>query len=312
MADAVTVEQVGSIPTVDPNAVAGAKPEGQALTEAGRVVHPESAPKDGETSGAPGQAPGGETTGASEPDFETWKSSLPDAQKRNIDRLITEMRQKDVSRVRELEGHVGRLQWADDINRMVNSDNPQERQRALALLKATVDVIEKQTPNGTTPDPLAGVDWQSAEALVPGLGKAIQSIAQRNADLEKQIGETRTISNAAAERTAQREFEAEVAQVEAWAKEKNLPFDLQRVIAAEDKYGLTDFMAAYKIAYGDELIDVGRKSAQASLATKKNASLPGGSTGATAPTRPKFTSMQEQWEWVKRERGITGPIEYKG
>ena len=311
MADAVTAEQIGSVPPADPNATGGAKPEGQALTESGRVVHPESAPT-GETGGTPGQVPGGKTEEASEPDFETWKSSLPEGQKRNVDRLITEMRQKDVSRVRELEGHVGRLQWADDINRMVNSENPQERQRALALLKATVDVIEKQTPNGATPDPLSGVDWQSAEAIVPGLGKAIQHIVAQNADLQRQVGETRTISSAAAERTAQREFEAEVAQVEAFAKEKGLPFDLNRVIEVENKYNLTDFMAAYKIAYGDDLIEAGRKSAQASLTTKKNASLPGGSTGQTATTRPKFTSMQEHWEYLKRERGITGPLEYKG
>ena len=311
MPDGVTAEQVGSTTLPDPNAAGGAGPEGRVLAEAGRVVHPDSAPKDDTASGAPGSAPRGERAEAAEPDDDQWKSALPADDQKRVDRIITKLRQGDTEKLRELEGHVGRLQWAEDLNKLVASENPQDRLRAVALLEATVGTLKKYTPQDT-PDPLAQVDWQSAEAIVPGIGKALQQQRAELQQLRQQLGETRTVSEAAARRTAQREFEAEATQLEAWAKERNLPFDLQRIIETENKLDIADLRAAYYATYGDELITAGTKAAQSGLERKKSASLPGGSSGAGAPVRPKFTSMQQQWEWVKRERGITGPIEYKG
>ena len=307
MAD-VVAEQVGSTAVVTENAVGGAGPEGQVLAEAGRVVHPASAPADGTTGDAPGSASGAKG-GAPEVDDDSWKSALPDADRRRIDRMITASGQKNAERLRELETHVGRLSWADDLNRLVSSENPQDRQRAVALLKATLSTVEQYTPQAAQ-DPLAGVDLQALEAIAPGAGKALQSIITRNAQLEERIGQTHSVAERAAERTAQRELEAEATQLESWAKANNLPFDLDKIVATEDRLGIADLRAAYYATYGDALIESGRKASNAALERRKAASLPGGSSNATAPSRPKFTSMQDQWEWLKRERGLTGPIEF--
>lgn len=309
MAD-VTAESVGSTTTVDPNAVGGAGPEGRVLAEAGRVGHPETAPET-KTGEAPGAASGAEDRQPAADDYKAWKDSLPAEQQKHIDRIVTDVRAKDVERLRELEGHVGRLGWADELNRLVSSENPTDRQRAAALLEATLTTIKQYTPQAA-PDPLQGVDWQAMDAIVPGASKAFQTLVEQNRTLQAKLGETNTVAENAAYRTAEREFEAEAGELEAWAKERNLPFDLQAVVATENKLGIADLRAAYFATYGDKLIDAGKTAAQTSLDRKRQASLPGGSVGGGAPSRPKFTSMQDQWEWLKRERGITGPLEYKG
>lgn len=309
MADAVTAESVGSITTVDPNAVGGAGPEGRVLTEAGRVAHPETAP---ETTGdAPSEASGADGGQPSADDYKAWKDGLPPDQQKHIDRIVNDVRQKDVERLRELEGTVGRLGWAEELNRLVSSENPSDRQRATALLEATLATIKQYTPQAAS-DPLEGVDWQALDAIAPGASKAFQTLVQQNQTLQQRLGETHTVAESAAHRTAEREFRAEADELQAWAKSNNLPFDLDKIIETENRLNIADLRSAYYATYGNELVESGRKAAHASLTRKKDASLPGGSVGGTAPSRPKFTSMQDQWEWLKRERGITGPLEYKG
>jgi hypothetical protein len=305
---AQTAEAIGAVTQADPNSV-GAKPTEAALTEASRVVHPESAPK-GETGGAPGSAPGPDGDGAAAGD---WKSTLPPDVAKRVDQVITELRQKDGDHVRELEAKTQRLAWADDLNRMVASENPVDRQRAVALLQATISTLEKYTPAGEkAPDPMAGVNWENLEAIAPGISKVFQHLNTQNAQFAEMLGKTHEVAEGTAYKAAEADFARELSDLEGWAKSKNLPFDAQKVIDTENRLGIADLKSAYFATYGQDLIGAGQKAADESLSRRKAASLPGGTAGGGAPSRPKFTSMHEQWEWLKREKGITGPIEYKG
>jgi len=310
---AQTAESIGAVTQADPNSV-GAKPTEAALTEGSRVVHPaQQAPVNGETRGAPGQAPGGDGAQAPAPDdYKAWKDSLPPEQQKHIDRIVTEVRQKDVARLQELEQHTQRLAWADEVNRMVASENPQDRQRAIVLLQTTLQALEKLNPEAKPQDPLAGVDWQNLEALAPGIQKVFQGLAAQNREMVTALGRTTEVAQGTAYKAAEAELAQEAADVEAWAKQNGLPFDLDKIMETENRLNIADLRAAYYATYGEELIAAGKKTADAQLTKRKDASLPGGTAAAGAPQRPKFKSMHDTWEYLKREKGITGPIEYKG
>src|SRR5207302_10502421 len=117
------------------------------------------------------------------------------------------------------------------LNRMVASENPQDRQRAVALLKATLSTLEQYTPGAEKPqDPLAGVDWANLEAIAPGIGNVFRHLTQQNQQFATMLGETRQTAEGTAYKAAEAEFAQEAAAIEKWAKDNGLPFDMDKVV----------------------------------------------------------------------------------
>lgn len=308
MGDSVPVDSVGAIHPVTPESVGADQKEPQAVST-GVVVHPlKSAPIE-TPEVQPGQAP--ETPAVEHPADDDWKSKLPPDVAKRVDQVITELRQKDTKKTSDLEARLGRVQYAEELSRLASSENPTDRLRAITLLESTADAIKKLTPQTEQTDPLSQVDWESAEAVAPGIAKAFQSLSQQNQNLAKQLGQVAGMSKSAAEGMAEAKFYKEAAQIESWAKEHGLPFDLDKVAETENKLGIRDLKAAYFATYGDGLVEAGKQAAFKSAETKRAAALPGGTQVGGVPTRPKFKTMQEHLNWVKTQKGITGEVEFK-
>lgn len=221
---------------------------------------------------------------------------------------FTKARQKDADAVRTAQTELQQLGWARDLSRLMASPDPGDRQKGAQILRASLHVLEP-SPTETPPDPLASMDWESVEAVAPGLPKAFQHLRDQVNSMQEQLGGAVQTTTTLAQARADEALGHELATVKTDAEKAGLPFDEARVLKTAIDRGIKDVRDAYHAAYGLELVEAGKQAALKGLATKKAAALPGaGPAAGVTETRPKFKTMHEAYAWAKRERGITGEL----
>lgn len=288
----------------------GAKPSDQAHADAGAVVNPPDQSPEPDVQ-ATGDAPG--TASAVKPegelDVETWKNGLKPDDRKNVDRIITQLRQKDSQTLTALNERVQRLGWAEELSRMVASPDPGERQQAVALIRATLSTIEQTTPKPEA-DPLALVDEAATEieAYSPKAAAVFKALAAETAGLRQQVREVAGTANTLESQRADEWLDQQVKTVEAFTKQHDLPWDESKVLATAEKLNLGDMKAAYFATYGEQILEAGKQSALKSLQVKKAAALPGGGPTTGTAQRPKFKDMHEAFQHAKQEAGVTGSV----
>ena len=271
------------------------------------VNPPEQSPEvsDETPGGTPGDKVPNTVQESELPDVDTWKKSLRPEDQKQVDRIVTGLRQKDSQELADLRSKTQRLGWAEELNRLVASENPADRTKASALLESTLGMLKQFTPQPEA-DPMAGVDFESIEALAPGLGKLVQHQAQTIQALQEKLGTVASTAQSIETRAADEALDREIKGLETWAKETELPYDESEVLATAEKLGITDVKAAYYATYGERLLERGKQSALKSLQTKQRASLPGASPSSAVGQRPKVKNMMEAFELAQRDAGGQG------
>lgn len=263
-----------------------------------------------------------ETPAPETPQAETPKEELdlgvditklpPDLQKtaKQFQAAYTRARQKDASAVSQAKAEREAAAHFIELNSLLRSTDPGQRAQGVKLLE-TVLVLAKGegTPGaGTettdTSDPLAGIDEAVAEleTYAPAAAKFVRSLAGYARSLEEKVGKTSTFVEATSRREAEQSFTTELNSVKAYAEKHGLPFDAKRIIDAENALGISNLQAAYFYAFRDEIPEAAKQAALKALKIKKDATLPAAPAAAAGtPTRPKFRTMLEYYEWAKRQ-----------
>jgi len=245
-----------------------------------------------------------EETQANAPESDdTGYSALNEVARKEVDAVITRMRQKDAH---EREVNEARYNWARQIQELSKSDDPKQKSLAAQQLRHVANLIhsEEQVQQETPVDPFQAVDWESVDIVAPGLGQLFQAMRNQITQMQQTVEPLASYTRQSQEQIARAQIEKELADTKAWAESNGLPFDYKRVLEADLKHNLRDVKSAYHVAYRDEILESAKASERKRLETRKASTLPvpgGGSTPNTSAP-PKTNDIHEIFRWVQSQR----------
>lgn len=221
----------------------------------------------------------------------------------------TKARQKDTEAARTAQQELQSLGWARDLSRLMASADPADRARGAQILRASLHVLEPPSTQETPPDPLAQMDWESVEAVAPGLPKAFQHLVAQVSEMREQLGGAVATTTSLAQARENEALDAELKSVETWAKKEGLPYDEREVVRVANERKIWNVRDAYHATYGAQLIEAGKQAALRSLHTKKASSLPGaGPAAGITEDRPKVKDFREALQYAKAKHGYVGEL----